>query len=228
MPDEYIELLGGAMVGGSSVTLLVLGLLYITRGAFAAALKMAAEREGDAVRAGLARDLESYKHEFARELEEKRTATALELESFKAELTLAAETRRQLAARRVEALLEIVSLGEPLLRTELNHNPSSPQERADAHVALMKYFGRVRALSFLFEEATANALSDYASKLHAAAAAWHNGNDPEGPTRATAIYRDMLSLIRREIGVEVVAEPSTGRAAATDRSAEETARPSEG
>jgi hypothetical protein len=94
--DGALKLIAVIVGGGGALTAIGVIVLYITKGAIAAAIKQAGDRE-----------IAQLKHELAQVLALERAEAERSLEQFKAQLTFEAEVRRQAATKKVEALLKL-------------------------------------------------------------------------------------------------------------------------
>jgi hypothetical protein len=184
------------LLGGGGVTLL---LFYGVRGAIAAAVTQAANRETEGLKARFASELEEKRQAFARDLERERGAAARDLEGFKATLTLRAETRRQLAAKRLEVFGEIVAKGDA------TESLIQDRDRPGAQAALNDVVTFVRRNLHLFSADTEVRLTAYLAKI----GTWHllDGHPPSDVVqRVFTEFREAMGglrqVIRRELEIE--------------------------
>ncbi len=198
---DWMEGVASALGAGVGTGLVSLAGLFIAKSAIEVAVRQAADRELKRLEAQLAADAERERQRFERDLE-----------VLKAELNLAAEVRRQVAAQKVKFLMELTAAVGPLERDALN--AMSREDAAKQLTALHVYFTDVHAHAHLFTIETANAFSDFGSQVHTLADKWRRNVDDAAPEKIGSLRRELMELIRRELGVTSSAAASKTRSAA--------------
>jgi len=155
-------------------------------------------QELEEIRQRFAREVESERSAFQLRLEFERKDAARALEEFKADLTLGAEVRRQIAQRKVAALLDIVSKGEPLIRAALNR---SAKDTAPPMQPFNEFMILIRQHQYLLTKETAQALHTYNGKMAKCMIHWDEKHDYESVEEAGRVADHFLELVRSELGI---------------------------
>ncbi|WP_437649809.1 hypothetical protein [Sorangium sp. So ce362] len=153
------------------------------------------------LKAQFSRELEEDRRRFARDLERERVHAAQQLESFKASLLLAAEVRRQAAAKKVEALLYLVDIGEPLLRTVINARSNHMDDHRDSMQKVYEFIYAVRSRQHFFSKEALKILHEYPPSLMRARAEFDKKSDVEFLNRAIESCNRLIDLVRAELGI---------------------------
>ena len=184
---ELISFLGQVLGIPVAAAFAVAVAVYIAKSALAKAVEQAGQQELERLRNSLSKELEAQKAEAARTLE-----------SFKAQLTLEAEVKRQMAQRKVEALLELYSLCEPLFRDLVN--PEDPRDRTAVFSKVLPVMTKVRDKQVFFSESTREVLMKKVNLIHRAAIKFNTRDEGDALDAGMKAYGEMIEIFRQELG----------------------------
>jgi hypothetical protein len=162
-----------------------------------------------AVKQRAALELADRKEAFDQSLEDSKQAAQRMLEQYKAQLTLDAEVRKQVAARKVDLLLRVVSLGQPLVVKLLAPRPSNSLPYDPD--ALQEYFDAVRAVQPVVSKDVASRLIKIAQEAAENSRLFRDNYDVDAFDRAVGAVEQLLAIARQELFIEV---PEAGQALA--------------
>jgi hypothetical protein len=155
-------------------------------------------KELEETRQRFAKELELERSYFQLRLETERKEAARALEEFKADLTLGAEVRRQVAQKKVAILLEIVGMGEPLIRRAINVRTDDTESPMEPFMVFMEF---VRRHQYVLTRDTAEALHKYNGELVRCMNEFRIEYKHETVRAAIQASNQFLELIRSELGI---------------------------
>jgi hypothetical protein len=159
--------------------------------AFGAAILVTKGAIATGVQALVADDLARLKNDLAADLQRERQKFDLALASLKAELTLPAEVRRQVAARKVDAVGTIITLGRKAIKAADTKPPEDTK-------ALSALGDQLWDTAHLFRAEVAKQFRDHAALI----TTWLDDPTYAASNQVIASIKKLEDVARKELYVE--------------------------
>jgi hypothetical protein len=176
--------------------------------------RQAFSRDLERERQAAATTLEQYKSALSQEAHRERQGMERALEEFRTQLTFEAEVRRKVAAKKVDAVLNIAAQTKTLV--EEIYGPSTPKDIVTLNKPMVVYWNALRESLLLIGPETAAAVEAFGREVSSAIQEWIVAQQP-GPRAAPVDLADrgeaarnrLFDVLRRELRIEPYARAET-------------------